>query len=285
MDEQLLTIAHAFRHVGSLAAAEARDDLSAATLEEIVQPGPEALVSDFGWDTSLLWWFVHRSFVKPSLVVGPAPADLSVSLIEIHEKPTSRDGSPYLSVRSHDEGEPGEPVLTPFPRVPELLMTDDAGATFGESSRAYRVLVSDTVARVNAVAPAASLLARPPRTLDAPGLAHSRLLRVRHSRRFRVRSEHDHYYSVFIEGYSEDTEPIPNSVFQDLRRRMPLDMAIENLGSRLQISVSGHRVWWAPEGIHEDEIAMKVRTLGFVEDRTWEHPGYGEPSTRWAPDA
>jgi len=99
-------------------------------------------------------------------------------------------------------------------------------------------------------------------------------------RRFRVRSEYQNDYSVFIEGYSNDTEPIPDSVLQDLRLQH-LGLRIENLGGRLEFTAIGD---WHGDGHHADEIVKALGGLGFVEDPAWEYPGYGERSTWW-PDA
>ena len=84
----------------------------------------------------------------------------AVLLTDVYVPPIAWGGTAYLSVWAGLDGpEQGQPVLVPFPRVPDVLMRRDVQANFSDSCRAYRALVADAVDQVNLVAPAALALA------------------------------------------------------------------------------------------------------------------------------
>lgn len=159
VDEQLLAAAKRRAHAGTLAEAEARENLGAVVLADIVQPedGPSG---HFGPKTRLFWWFVYRLFVGGVAVEHPPsfPAK-AVLLADVYVPPVAWGGTAYLSVwAGGDSLDDGEPILVPFPRVPAVLM-EPSDASFADSCRAYRELVGHVVDRVNLVAPAALTLA------------------------------------------------------------------------------------------------------------------------------
>jgi hypothetical protein len=162
IDQQLLSAAQHHAHQGTLAEAEAREGLGAVSLAEIVQPeegsGPEH--GHFGGKTQLFWWFIYRLFVPGGPLEHPRafPAK-AVLLTDVFVPPIAWGGTAYISVWASLGWPEGQPVLVPFPRVPEVLMEEDAKATFADSCRAYRGLVADTLDRVNLIAPAALALA------------------------------------------------------------------------------------------------------------------------------
>lgn len=166
IDQQLLSAAERHQHQGTLAEAEARESLGAVMLAEIVQPEEDSPGDHFGAKTRLFWWFVYRLFVGDSVAHPPSFQAKAVLLADVYVPPIAWGGTAYLSVWAGPDGfEQGQPVLVPFPRVPDVLMQGNLKANFADSCRAYRELVADAVDRVNLVAPAALALAH---RSDAP---------------------------------------------------------------------------------------------------------------------
>lgn len=164
IEEQLVELATARQHVGTLAEAEARIGFGPFLLSEIagghVDDHPGA---HFGASTKVFWSFIYELFAGGAGVVAH-PAGFgakSVFGVDVYERPVEWARTGFIGVWATTSG-PGEgpPVLVPFPTVPEVLMTRDKNASFGDSCRAYRELVAETTARVNLVAPAALALAR-----------------------------------------------------------------------------------------------------------------------------
>lgn len=159
VDQQLLAAAKRHQHQGTLADAEAREGLGAVLLAEIVEPG-ESPGDHFAEETRLFWWFVYRLFVGDAVEHPPSFQAKAVLMADVYVPPIAWGGTAYLSVWAGVDGpELGQPVLVPFPRVPDVLMRGDVQASFADSCRAYRAPVADAVDRVNLVAPAALALA------------------------------------------------------------------------------------------------------------------------------
>ena len=83
----------------------------------------------------------------------------SVLAADVYEPPIGWAGTAYISVWAEGRGAvEGKPILVPFSHVPAVLMDRGAAGSFADSASAYRMLVVETVARVNLVAPAALML-------------------------------------------------------------------------------------------------------------------------------
>ena len=148
MDEQLLAYAKEHAHAGTLAEAEAREGFGPFRLTDIA--GGHALEGPghFGQTTRLFWSFIYELFVGANTVVAHPPGFPAKSVLaaDVYEKPIGWGGVAYIGVWASGRTGPGPPVLVPFPTVPDVLMQPNERTSFGDSCRAYRNLIDETVA-------------------------------------------------------------------------------------------------------------------------------------------
>lgn len=136
--------------------------LPAVSLDDLFpQADTEVPGRHFGRLTRRLWHLTYRLFLGAPPEYTPIGfAAKSVLLADVVESPAGAEGTAYLSVwATRPTGEMGEPVLAPFPWVPEALMSPGPDATFRVSRQALHELTNEIVDRVNLVIPAARALA------------------------------------------------------------------------------------------------------------------------------
>lgn len=105
-------------------------------------------------DDDRLWWLTYVLFVGGVGAVEHPQRGFeakSVLLADTYEKPVAWAGVAYPSVCSIG----GEPVLVPFPIVPDVLLAPPPDASFECSRAALRALAGAMVDRVNLVVPVA----------------------------------------------------------------------------------------------------------------------------------